>query len=92
MTYRVGFPGWKIAAHAGLRLKLRIDVLHDDEAKVYVATSPDLRGLVAEAKSLDELFANIQAAANDLMQDELSDSWQAPRTELGIRMHSLCTA
>ncbi|MET3512728.1 putative RNase H-like HicB family nuclease [Pseudacidovorax sp. 1753] len=68
---RVGFPGWKLAARLGLRVVFRINVIHDDEAGVYVATSPDLQGLVAEAKSMDELFAAVYDCVGMLMQDEL---------------------
>ena len=44
--YRVGFPFWKLAAHLGIPLSLRMQVMHDDEADVYIATSTDLAGLV----------------------------------------------
>lgn len=46
---------------------LRIDVLRDNEAKVFVARSPDLRGLVAEAETLDDLVVNLHSAVNDLL-------------------------
>jgi predicted RNase H-like HicB family nuclease len=91
LSYRVGFPGWKIAARAGLRVKLRIDVLRDEEAKVFVARSPDLRGLVAEAETLDELVANLQAAVNDLMLHEIHAETK-PRTELRFDGDDLCVA
>jgi hypothetical protein len=91
MVYRVGLPGWKIAARAGFGVKLRVDVIHDEEANVFIATSPDLRGLVAEAETLDELVSNIKAGARDLMRDELHAAPPA-RTELGLRLDSPCPA
>ena len=72
-TYVVGWPLWKTAAKLGWRLRFRVTVIRDDEAGVYVASSPDLRGLVAEAATLDELFANIKAGALDLLEDHLHE-------------------
>lgn len=69
--YRVGFPGWKLAGRFGVTLVFRVDVLHDSEAGVYVATSPDLRGLVAEAPTLDELFREVYAGADELVGDQV---------------------
>lgn len=65
--YRVGFPGWKLAGRLGVTLVFRVDVLRDAEAGVYVATSPDLRGLVAEASTMDELFREVYAGADELI-------------------------
>ena len=69
--YRVGFPGWKIAARLGAHLLIKIDVLHDKEAGVFVATSRDLPGLVVEAPVMDELFPNVYDCASMLLAQEL---------------------
>lgn len=69
--YRVGFPGWKLAGRMGVTLLYRVNVLHDPEAGVYVATSPDLRGLVAEAPTFDELFREVHAGADELIRDQV---------------------
>jgi len=42
--------------------------MHDDEADVYIATSTDLAGLVAEAPSLDELMFSVRACAEMLIE------------------------
>lgn len=60
--YRVGNLGWRVAARIGIPLKVRIDVIFDDEAKVFVATSEDLKGLVVEAATVEELWAEIKHA------------------------------
>ena len=39
----------------GVSLLIKVEIIHDNEANVYVATSPDLKGLVVEAETLDEL-------------------------------------
>ncbi len=69
--YRVGFPFWKVAAQLGAPMLIRVDVMQDKEAGVFVATSPDLHGMVAEAKSVEELFRAVNDCTDMLMQDEL---------------------
>lgn len=66
--YRVGFPGWKIAARVGVPLLLRVEVIRDHEAGVFVATSPDLDGLVAEAKTADELVRAVYDCVDMLLE------------------------
>jgi len=41
----------------------------DDEARVWVATSEDIPGLVTEAKTLDDLYARVVAVAPELLED-----------------------
>ena len=52
-----------------------INLLWDDEAKVWVATSDDIPGLVLEAGSFDALIERVQAAAPELIKlNSLPDS------------------
>jgi YgiT-type zinc finger domain-containing protein len=55
------------AARAGVAL--RVHVLHDVQAGCYVATSPDLSGLVVEAKSLDALVQEVDECIGMLLTD-----------------------
>lgn len=41
----------------------------DDEAKVWVATSDDVPGLVTEARTLDALVERVHAVAPELLDD-----------------------
>lgn len=52
-------------------LLLRVVVVHDKEAGVYLAHGPDMRGLVAEAPSLDELFPAVYDCADMLLEEAL---------------------
>lgn len=70
--YRIGLPFWKHAARFGVPLNIRVNVMHDDEAGVFVATSDDLRGLVCEASTMDELVVELNSAINDLLSLQLS--------------------
>ena len=67
--YRIGYPFWKQAGRAGIPLVVRVDVLWDEEASVFVATSSDLRGLVCEAASLDDLAKEVNSAIDGLLSN-----------------------
>jgi hypothetical protein len=83
--YRIGFPFWKQAARLGIPLKLRINVIRDAEANVFVATSDDLTGLVCEAPSMDELIREVDLATDELLALQLpSPPLVRPVTDLRI--------
>lgn len=65
--YRIGYPFWRFLAKRGVTLKVRINVMHDEEAGVFVATSPDLRGLVCEAHTFEQLVIEVKHGVNDLV-------------------------
>jgi len=44
-----------------------VDVTYDDDASVWLATSPDVIGLTLEYDSLDRLQAQIVAAVSELL-------------------------
>lgn len=69
--YRVGFPGWKLAARLGVPLLVKIEVMHDRQANVFIATSRDLPGLVVESKSMDTLFPEVYDCVNMLLESQL---------------------
>lgn len=83
--YRIGFPFWKQAARFGVPLNIRVNVLRDEDAGVLVATSDDLRGLVCEAKTMDELVVEINTSVNELLTFHLNGSAQPPVTDLRMR-------
>ncbi|SCX92014.1 protein of unknown function [Nitrosospira sp. Nl5] len=83
--YRIGFPFWRTLGSAGVTLKLRVDVLHDKEANVFVATSNDLRGLVCEAETLDELVKEVTSSVGELLDHQLHSS-HAPRPVTDLRL------
>lgn len=71
--YRIGLPFWKQAARLGVPLNIRVNVFRDDEANVFVATSHDLRGLVCEASTMDELLVEVNSTINELLSFHLND-------------------
>lgn len=78
--YRIGFIGWKLAARLGVPLSMRVNIHYDPEVSVYWTTSPDLGGLIVEAKTLDELFSEVKMAAPDLIELELGQPARVSRT------------
>lgn len=69
--YRVGFPMWKSLAKRGVKLTLKVNVIYDPDARVFVADSPDLRGLVCEADTLDRLLPELRSSIRELISFEL---------------------
>jgi len=70
--YPVGWPLWKLLARLGVPVIVKIEVLRDEDAGVYIATSPNLRGLVAEAASKDTLIDAVHDCIDLLMEVELA--------------------
>jgi predicted RNase H-like HicB family nuclease len=68
--YRVGYPGWTLVGRF-VPLLFRVEIIRDEEAGVFIATSPDVRGLVAEAPSLDELFKEVHEGADVLIAEKM---------------------
>lgn len=62
------YPLWSLLARFGRRLVIKIDVLHDEEAGVFVATSKNMAGLVCEADTMDELKVEVERVVRDLAQ------------------------
>lgn len=65
--YRLGWPLSMWFAALGMPLLIRVNIIHDDEAQVYVATSRDLPGLVVEADTLDELEKEVLLLVPELL-------------------------
>lgn len=64
--YPFDYPLWSLLARFGKRQTIRIDVLHDEEVGVYVATSEKMRGLVCEADTMEELKAEVERVFRDV--------------------------
>lgn len=88
MKYRIGWPMWRTVARLGGKLYFRVNVLHDVEAQVYVATSPDVRGLVVEAPDVHALMSEVRGAACGLLGAEKSAP-ASPRVDFD---NTLCAA
>ncbi len=89
MYWRLGFPGWRIAANIGVPIQIKVDVCRDNEANVYYATSDDI-GLAVESDSLDALIKEIDLALPELL--ELAHtSIGKPRTDIRIHQNLAIT-
>lgn len=72
MGYRVGWPLWKIVLRVSGSIDFRVEVLEDVEAGVFVARSPDIKGLIAEAPSIHQLKHEVEVLAIDLISHQCS--------------------
>jgi predicted RNase H-like HicB family nuclease len=68
--YPVRFPGWKLAARAGIPVSITVRVRHDPEAGVFVASSNDLPGLNVEGETLDAIRDEVRGALEVLLELE----------------------
>ena len=89
--YRVGFPGWKLAARLGVPVLMRVDVYFDAESKSFWAKSPHLDGLVVSGETLDELRTEVRSAAQALLELKLHGGIVAT-PEYRFRDQALCAA
>lgn len=66
-----------------MSIKVHVHVPFDREAKVFVASNSNLRSLVAEAETLDELVKNLNAGVADLLSSYVKPPAAGPpRTSL----------
>lgn len=72
LKYRVGLPFWRTLARMGATLAVHVEIIYDDEASVFVATSTNLRGLVVEASDVKELLHELQTSIDELLYEELN--------------------
>lgn len=83
-TWRLGFPGWRLAARAGVPLTILVTAFHDAEAGVYVATSPQVKGLNVEHETLDGLKAEVEAALLVLLDLDYQPLRERPHMQIQI--------
>jgi hypothetical protein len=67
--YPLGLPLSSVVKKLSIPSGARINVVYDDEAQVFVATSKDLSGLVVESETIEQLMTE----TNELIPMLLSD-------------------
>lgn len=90
--YRVGFPGWKLAARVGFPLRLNVQAYRDEESNSYWAKSDDLDGLVVSGQTLDELQREVMAAIPELLQLEIDGTQTKATADLKLSTQIPCAA
>lgn len=73
LHYRLGWPMGRFLARCGVPIYIRVDVIHDAEAEVFVGTSTDIRGLVVEADTLEGVAIEAKSLIPDLMRGADAD-------------------
>lgn len=68
IAYRLSWPFSHALAAIGVPVLIKVSVIHDREAGVYVGTSRDLPALVVEADSLDQLAREVHELVPVLIQ------------------------
>lgn len=70
--YEVGRLFWKFFVRHGATPVIFVQILWDDEAKVFVAHNSNLKGLVTSAPTPKELLHNINEVIEILLEDALN--------------------
>lgn len=65
--YPFNWPLAMFFASLGVPLLIKVEVIFDADANVYVATSPTIRGLVIEANTLDNIRSEVEMALPELL-------------------------
>lgn len=66
--YPLHWPLALFLATLGVPLLIKVTVFFDNEAEVYVATSPSVPGLIVEAATLDEIRSEVESAIPMLLR------------------------
>lgn len=77
MHYRYGWPFGRLARKIGIPMLIRVEVIRDEEASVYVATSPDVRGLVVEASSIEDVINEVRMLILEFIDDDYDQGSRA---------------
>lgn len=87
--YRLGWSFATLLAKIGIPLLIKVDIIHDDGANVYIATSSDLKGLVVEANTLDELEKEVLELVPELLALNSPTLRTKAATHLSFNQHRL---
>ena len=72
MKYRIGLPFWKqIYKLFGVTLSYRYDIFRSKETGLIYGCRPDIKGLNAEGKNVQEVIEAIESGAYDLVRLDL---------------------
>ena len=68
----------------GVPLLIKVEIIHANEANVYVAASLDLKGLVVEAETLGELEKEVWDLVPELLSLDKPKLWIKAVTHLSF--------
>jgi hypothetical protein len=90
--YPLNWPLSMFVASLGIPLLIKVEVMFDAVANVYVATSPTVHGLVVEAATLDEIRAEVEMALPELLTLNHIDSQLHSHKQTHLQFNTLLNA
>ena len=88
--YRLGWPFSKfLAKHFNVNLLVKINVNHDMDENVFIATSDEIPGLVVEAETFEQLKFEVRVTIPELI--DLNDFMCKSKTEYS-QLEDFCAA
>lgn len=67
MKYRIGWPFWRLLYKQGFPLVYRYEIVYDVSCKRYCALSSDIKGLLAEGDSIEEVRDVMEGCAPEFV-------------------------
>jgi GTP-sensing pleiotropic transcriptional regulator CodY len=88
--YPAGWPLAMLVNRMGVPLLVRVYVTFDEEAKVFIADSPDVQGLLLEGESLDEIEREARDVTPHLLAPKAVERAPGPRTKISYLSAPAC--
>lgn len=85
--YPMRFPFSGLLGNIGVPLIAIVNVTYDKEANVYIATSNDIKGLIVEASSFEELKSEVEQILPELISSNRPNVHNFPTTDISFRQH-----
>ena len=68
MSYPLRYPLSWVVARSGVTISINIKFIYDDDVKVFIAISDDIKGLVLEAENFNDLKKEVEEAVPVLLE------------------------
>ena len=68
MSYPLRYPLSWLLGRLGITISIDINFIYDDDAKVFIAVSDDVKGLVLEAENFNDLKKEVEEAVPALLK------------------------
>lgn len=87
MNYPYRYPASMLLARLGFTITIDVSFFYDDEAKVFIATSKDIRGLVLENDNFNILKKEVEEAIPALLELNHSQALPEHKTDIILTDH-----
>jgi len=87
MSYPLRYPLSWVVARLGVTISIDINFIYDDDAKVFIAVSDDIKGLVLETENYSDLKKEVEEAVPALLKLSCNKPLQKKATDVIFKDH-----